>query len=282
MPIFNESYHTWDGYLKERPGTWFVIAKTGVKLAWTKGLIFLLIFSIIPFFVGAVKIFLFSKVQDVGIMTPQIKKIVEDVSFFYDFLKGQMFYLILISIFTGAGLIARDRKNKSFGFYFSKPVSFWDYVAGKFFITGAYGFLVTGAPALVLFIIKVLISRDASFLSNYYYLFFSILGASILSVITMSSVVLAFSAVAQNVRTAAIFFFTFLILPDILRKIFSNVPFVGVFSLTALLKQAQAYIFNVQTPYGFSDISMITAILLILLLSLVILKLKVRTTEVVS
>ncbi|MCD6117288.1 hypothetical protein J7K93_09750 [bacterium] len=282
MPIFKESYHTWEGYLEEKPRTWLVIAKTGIKLAWTKGLIIILILGSIPLIVGAVKLFLFSKVQDVGIMTPSVKKIVQDVQFFSNFLKGQMFYLILVSIFTGAGLIAKDKKHKSFGFYFSKPVSFWDYIAGKFGVTGSYAFLITGLPALILFVIKALISKDSTFISNYYYLIFSILGASILSIFVMSSIVLAFSAISGSVRTAAIYFFTFLILPDIIRKIFSSVSFVGLFSVTALLKQANAYIFNVQVPYEFSCFSMTAALFLIIMLSLCILKLKVRTTEVVT
>jgi len=282
LPIFKESYHSWEGYLKDRPRTWLVIAKTGIKLAWTKGIVIILLLSSIPFIVGVVKLYLFSKAQDTGIMPEVVKGIVHDVSFFSDFLKQQMFYMILISIFTGAGLIAKDKNHKSFGFYFSKPVSFWDYIIGKFLVVGSYAFLVTGLPALILFIIRVLLSKDSTFISNYYYIIFSILGASILSILIMSCIVLAFSAVSKSVRSSAIYFFTFLILPDILQKIFSSASFVGLFSVTSLIKQANAYIFHVKTPYGFSWLSMSTALILVMVISLGILKSKVRTTEVVS
>jgi len=282
VPIFRESYQSWDGFLKERPRTWLVIAKAGIKLAWSKGLIIVLLIGSIPFVVGAVKLFLFSKVQDVGIMPAQVKQVVEDVSFFSNFLRDQSFYLILVSIIAGAGLIVKDKKNKSFGFYFSKPVTFRDYIFGKFLCVAGYAFLVTGVPALILFFIKVFISRDASFFNTYYYFIFSILGSSLLSITVMSGIVLGFSAISNNIRSSAIYFFTFLLLPDILQKTFSQVSYMGLFSVTALLKQANAYLFRIKPPYEFSWYAMTAALICVAGLSFLMLKLKVRTTEVVA
>ena len=57
MPVYEETYRGWAGTLTPRPRTWWIIARTGVRLQWRKGMIFLLLISILPFVVRAFQIY---------------------------------------------------------------------------------------------------------------------------------------------------------------------------------------------------------------------------------
>lgn len=285
MPIYKETYHNWYGRLKENPLTWWVIGKTGIGLVIGKSkalLILLFIASSIPFFVRAVQIYLVTKVGDTSTIIQGVKGLTIDTKFFAGFVQGQMFFLILIIILTGAGLIAQERRYKALSVYFSKPVSFWDYVGGKFIIVGFYGFLVTLLPGLLLFILKVLLSTDLTFLKTYYWIPFAMLAYGVISIVTLGGLMLALSSAAKGTGSAAVVFIVILMFPDILSKILSRIPEVGIFSIQSSLKQTGAFLFGIPKPYEFVVYGAIFMLLGVIGLSFVILQAKIKPTEVIK
>jgi hypothetical protein len=189
--------------------------------------------------------------------------------------------LIIVLLLAGAGIIANDRKFKALTIYFSKPVGFWDYTLGKFCVLGFYGCLVTLLPALLLFLFRVLLATDASYLKQYYWIPFSITGYSLLIILTLGSVLLAISASARGTRSAAILFFGLLYFPDLLRQILSRIPEVGLIALNADLQQAGSLLFELERPFRFSVIWAFVALLVVVILSFLLLRAKVKPTEVV-
>lgn len=282
MPIYSESYRNWNGRLKENPLTLWVIGKTGIRLLWKKGMIFLILLSFIPFFIKAVQIYLVTKVGDSSNLINAIGGFKINSDFFAGFIKGQMFYLILIITLAGAGLIVNDRKYKALSIYFSKPVKFWDYMGGKFLIISFYGFIVTLVPGLILFCMKVLLEKDMSFLKTFYWVPLSMIAYFIIALVVLGGLILTLSSTARSTGSAAVIFFVILIFPEILRSILSRVPEIGIFSIQTCLKQVNSVIFGQTAPYDFSIFYGVLMLAAVIMLSIIILKKKIKPTEVIA
>jgi ABC-type transport system involved in multi-copper enzyme maturation permease subunit len=74
----------------------------------------------------------------------------------------QRFFVFLALAITGAGLVARDRRENGLALYFSRPLGLTDYLVGKaLVVVGAY-LMVTLLPALVLCLFSYLIDPAAA------------------------------------------------------------------------------------------------------------------------
>ena len=281
MPIYDQSYRPWTGDLDPHPKTWWVIARTGVQLLWKKGMIVWLLISTISFLVRSVQIYMVTRLQDNPISMELAKHFSVNASFFVDFFKGQSFFMLIILIMAGSGIIANDRRVKALQIYFSKPVNFWDYVIGKWCVIAFYGSLITILPALLLFLLRILFAADAQFISDYYWIPFSILGFGTLLLVLLGSLMLVFSALSKNGRTAAILFFIVIFFTEIVRALFSRIPSAGIVSVQANLRQTAGLIFNSQLPFEFSPWASLITMLVLVVLSLFVIKLKIKPTEVV-
>lgn len=281
MPIYEESYRSWHGQLDGKLWTWFVIAKTGIRLLWKRGMILLLLLSSIPFFVRAVQIYLMTRYGDQVNIGQVVDGFKINPGFFYSFLQGQTFLLLLVLIFSGASLIANDRKFKALPLYFSKPVGFGDYVLGKFLVVGFYGSLVTVVPGLILFLVRVALARDASFLKTFYWVPLSLLGYTAIALVVLGGLILALSSAARGTRSAAILFFAIIMFPDVFRQILSRIPEVSLFSLTADLRQVGAALFAQQAAFPVATVWSWVALVVAVAVTFGVLWLKVRPTEVV-
>jgi len=286
MPVYEEVYRSWKGRLIERPRTWWVIARTGVRLVWRRVVGFLLVLAYIPFLVRDAQIIIFSRFSRFEEMGPEaqlptdLSMLSVDADFFADFLTGQWLFLMLI-LLTGAGLIASDRRFRALPLYFSKPVSFWDYLGGKTLIVFAYGCLVTLIPGLLLFLTKVLMAEDSTFLREYWWIPLSIAGWSVLAVGALGLLVLALSAVAKGPRPAAIYFFTLLFLLEAIRGLAPSGSDVGIISPLALISQSASLLFGTAPPYPFPAGAGVFVLVFFAAASVVVLRSQVRPTEVV-
>lgn len=282
MPIYEETYQSWDGQVQERAKTWWVIARTGIRLIWNKWMIVLLIFAYIPFLFKAAYLYSMTQFGEKIRAFQNVKALQIDSGFFSAFLHGQNFFLMLVIILSGAGLIANDRKFKALSIYFSKPVGFWDYIIGKFLVIVFYSSLITLAPALLLFVIQILLAKDAAFVNEYYWIPASFFGYFFLILITLGGLMLTISSVVRGTRSAAIFFFALITFPELFRKILSSIPEAGLISLNADIKQVVSVFFGLERPFQFSVWWSLAVLTGIVFLCLGILRVKVRPAEVVK
>jgi len=192
-----------------------------------------------------------------------------------------MFFVFLILIFAGAGLIANDRKFNALSIYFSKPVSFWDYIGGKFLVISFYGGLITFIPSIILFFMQVVLSKNTIFLKTYFWIPFSLFGYTLLILCTLGGLMLALSSISKGTRSAAIFFFAILTFPESFRSILSRVPNIGLISLNADLRQIAAVLFGLEAPFDFSVWFALCVLLIVILGSFFILRVRVKPTEVI-
>ena len=209
MPIHTQDYRHWEGTLTPRPYTrWWIITKAELKLLAQRKIVRLIVAipPLIYILVHATLIFIVNQVP--GAEFP----FDVDNEFFQEFLfrnpatgPPSSFLIALIAIFGGSGLIATDLKNNALALYLSKPISWIDYLIGKFAVIGILLGCLTVVPGLLLFLEHVLLT-DTPFLKENYWILLSIIVYSAIIMLSPSLLMLLFSSLTSNPRYAIIGF----------------------------------------------------------------------------
>ena len=90
---------------------------------------------------------------------------------FREFLEQQDFFVFIVTIYVGAGLIANDRRANALQIYLSKPLMRTEYIAGKAAILFTFLMLVTWVPAILLLFLQVMFDGSFAFLKANLFLF---------------------------------------------------------------------------------------------------------------
>ena len=77
-----------------------------------------------------------------------------DGRFFSIVLSAQGFLAFLLALFEGPSLIAPDLANNGLALYFSRPLTRWEYVLGKFCALAAIMSFITWVPVMLLFVFQ--------------------------------------------------------------------------------------------------------------------------------
>lgn len=219
MPIYDLGYRHWTGGWTSHPYRWWAITRRGIRLlATNKRFIVLMVLSGIPFLVRSVMIYAST------LSSRQISFLRVDGHFFEDFLSQQMqFFVLLIAIFAGAGLISNDLKANALQIYLSKPITRRDYLIGKLGVLLFFLALPTLVPGLLLFVLAVLFKSDVGFLKEFYWIPASILLYSLAIMISFAMLMLAFSSLSKSSRFAGINFIAAFFFSHILYGVLSAV-----------------------------------------------------------
>ena len=220
MPIHDHSYRHWKGELRSHGFRWWVITKEGLRVILRRKLFLLFILAppTIHFLVtGAI-------VYGVNIYGTLFRDLsVINAKFLFDFLMRQTFSIVLICVFGGSGLIANDLKNNALQFYFSKPLTRLDYLAGKLATVMILVGLVTVVPGILLFVENAVLSKGAIFLREKYWVAGSIALFSVIMTLSTSLLILALSSMTRNGRYAAVCFIAILVGTPILSEMLKNI-----------------------------------------------------------
>ena len=124
-PIHDQSYRHYGG-TKATPGhAWAVIATAGLRtFLRRRAFLGIMLFALFPFIVRAVQLYIAANVAQASIIAagPQT---------FRQFLEQQDFFVFVITVYVGAGLIANDRRANALQIYLSKPLMRTEYIFGK-------------------------------------------------------------------------------------------------------------------------------------------------------
>jgi len=251
MPIYEQSYRHWHGGLNPKTQQWLIITRNGIKMLWRKWMIILVAFASIPFFIRVAHIYIATRLADTVQFGKFASQIQINPELFKTFINQQSFFILLIVVFAGAGLISKDKKFNALQLYFSKPLSKWDYLLGKFAIVGFYVFVISLLPALLLFFTKVLISDDLSFLKQHYWVPLALFGFYLIITIIYGGLILALSSFGRGARFAGIGFFGIYILTNLIKKILSYEPDIGIISISADVQQMGDFIFGLPLTHSF-------------------------------
>ena len=226
MPIHTQDYRHWEGTLNPRNYTrWWIIAKAELKLLAQRKIVRLIVAvpPVIYIIVHAILIYISNQVPDALLWFDV------DAEFFQKFLfrspssgPPSSFIIALIAIFGGSGLIATDLKNNALSLYLSKPISWIDYLIGKFAVIGILIGCLTLIPGLLLFLEHSLLT-DTAFLKENYWVPLSIIIYSVVITVSAGLLMLLFSSLTSNPRYATIGFcavwFGLPVIYEVLRQI---------------------------------------------------------------
>jgi ABC-2 type transport system permease protein len=282
MPIHESTYSSWEGRTLERPRTWLIIARTGIRLVWKRIVALILFAATIPFLIRAGQIYVSSKLPEAESITEIARMIEVDETLFMNFMGTQMIVLLVLLAVCGAGLVANDRKFKALTLYFSRPVSFWDYVMGKFIVVFFYGSLITILPALLLFGLQLLVTVEPGFFGNYYWVPFSILAQGVIVLTALSAILLALSSLAKGTRSALVAFFSLITIPAFIVQLISSIKDIGWISVTRNLRQLSELLYGQAAPYRYPVWAAVTAWIVVVALSVLVLRKRIKPTEVVK
>jgi len=149
VPIHDQGYQRYAGSRTRAGAAWQVIARAGLKTVLAKRkFLALLLVAWIPFVVRAVQIYISSSFQQASFLAPKGET-------YREFLETQDIFVFFITVYVGAGLIAADRRANALQLYLSKPLTAWEYIAGKLAILFVFLTLVTFVPAISLLLVHL-------------------------------------------------------------------------------------------------------------------------------
>src|SRR5205823_7171289 len=163
--IHDQSYRHYAGG-RALPGkSWTVIAWAGIRSFIRKRMFMgLLIFALVPFIVRAVQLWISSNYPQASVLAPTAET-------FRQFLEQQDFFVFVITVYVGAGLIANDRRANALQIYLSKPLMRSEYILGKLTVLFSFLLLVTLVPALLLLLLQVMFAGSFAFMQKNLFLF---------------------------------------------------------------------------------------------------------------
>ncbi len=199
MPVHERGYTHWSpsGARVEPP--WLVIAKRGLlptlKRRWPLALFFA---SLMPAVAKGVMIFL--NVRSGGMVGQFMETGWSSVSpaGSLSFIEWQRFFVFLVTLILGAGLIARDRQDNGLSLYFSRPISLTDYLLGKVLVVLAGYLVVTLVPSLLLCIFGYLMDPATAGMETLLLTPLRLLGFTLFTGTGLALVLLAFSSLGTR------------------------------------------------------------------------------------
>jgi ABC-2 type transport system permease protein len=147
-------------------------------------------------------------------------------SFFLSLMTIQAVLSIFVTALVGPGLISPDLTNNALPLFFSRPFSRLEYVLGKFSVLFVLLSLITGAPMLLIFIVKSSLAGFGWFADNIHLAVAIVLG-SVMWVVLISLVSLASSAWVRWRPAAAGMMFALFFIPTGFGQVANEVMRMG-------------------------------------------------------
>jgi len=279
VPIHDQSYRRYAGG-KAMPGqAWTVIARAGMVGVLRKRVFLgLLLLGWSPFIFRAVQIYLTTNYPQMAMFAPTAET-------FRQFLEQQDFFVFVVTIYVGAGLISNDRRANALQIYLAKPLMRTEYIFGKAAILFGFLLFVTMIPALLLLVLQVLFAGSFAFVRKNFFLFPAITVATVLQSVLLTFTMLALSSLSKSARYVAILytgilFFTSAVYHAMLA--ITGSTRVSWISLSANLAQVVDVIFRLKPRYATPWPVSLIVILGLVALSISVLERRVRGVEVVT
>ena len=279
MPIHDQSYRRYSGARAAPGAAWSVIARTGIRGMLSLRLyLAVLLFAWLPFVVRAVFFYLSANFPSMDMIAPSPQT-------FRDFFEQQAFFVFVVTLYVGAGLIANDRRANALQIYLSKPLTRAEYVAGKLAVLMAFLLFVTWVPAMLLLFLQAMFAGSTAFLRENLFLIPAMTIFAFLQVLLASFTMLALSSLSNSARFVGMLYAGALLFSEAIFQTLRGVTGstgVSWVSFSANLAQVGDIVFRMEprysTPWGVS----LLAVVVLLGVSVWILDRRVRGVEVVT
>lgn len=209
MPIYEQTYRSYDGTLRPR-FRWMTMLRQEWRVLMTRRMFkFLVLLGNFHFVIRIIQIYVIDVLskQQVGPFVDDFAGVqFEDIGawIYFDFLRIQAPLIFITLIYAGSGLICNDFRNNLMEIYFSKPLNWRDYVAGKVATLASIGLALSALPALFMALVHVLFLPTLDELANTLALVLPMIGFSFVLVFSFALSILASSAMINSSRFSAI------------------------------------------------------------------------------
>jgi ABC-2 type transport system permease protein len=279
MPIHDQGYRRFTGRRDGRGNAWLVIASGVVRTMLRKRLFLLLLLAAwLQFFGRTMILYLSTTFPQIALLTPTAQT-------FRDFLDQQSWAIFFVTIYVGAGLIANDRRANALQIYLSKPLTRFEYVAGKALALMGFLLFITWVPAILLLIVQIMLAGSFAFAQKNLFLFPAITVFSLLQAIVATFTMLALSSLSRSSRFVAVMFAGVILFTRAIQGMFwllTRSSAASLISPTATLDRVGDTIFRIAPRYDTPIAVSLLAVLLIIAASVLVLERRVRGVEVVA
>lgn len=209
MPVYDLTYRSYEGSVR-RHFRWAVIAAQETKvLLRLRPLQVILLAPLFHAFLRVLQVISYDSLaadprSPLSMAVRNATLLNVDNRMFFDFLRFQGAFLFVALLMAGAGMIANDARHNLLEVYFSKPLTWRDYVLGKCATLIGLGLALTAVPALLCVLLHVLLVPSLDTLVQGAKWVLPIVAFSLAVVVPLSLAVLACSAVFRSERTAAL------------------------------------------------------------------------------
>lgn len=241
--IRDRGYQRYTGRHTPERGRWALIASRMLRMsARQPWVMVMLILCIFPGLVGAVLMYIQAKLYAAG-MAPA-----PDPYVYYLYTKpyGTLLLAFLTALFAGGGAIADDVRGGAFQFYFARPITRDQYLAGKVVAPVVLVACVSLGPALLLSLLRVALAKDAADAAGAVLLPLKALGLGLIEAAVLGVPVVALSSLSKGRGYVQGAFAALFLLPWILGAIFVGVtrsPWPALLSIPAHLQGVGRFFF---------------------------------------
>ncbi|MFN8094091.1 MAG: ABC transporter permease subunit [Vicinamibacteria bacterium] len=281
MPIYDQGYRRYVARAPLQGARFWPITREALRLVlvrrWFIGLV---VGAFLPFVIRVVQIYLVTRFPEAGRILPI------DGRLFGDFLRTQVWFTLLLSVFGASGLVANDLRTGAILVYLSRPLTQRDYVIGKLGVPMALGLAVTLVPGLALYAVGLGLAPEQYAKLELWWIAPSVVVQSVAISLVVSLLTLAISSLSKSARVAGLSFaFVFLGL-EAVRGVLQfgfNRAEASLLSLRADLDAVGAALFGNADAAGGVHWAWSLAVLAAVAVScLAVLRARVRAVEIVS
>jgi ABC-2 type transport system permease protein len=200
VPIHDQGYTRYTGRRVFGGRSWWVIARAGLReRIRERRFLLLLLLSWAPFVVRAVQIYVATNYSQASFLAPTPQT-------FREFLDQQGFFVFLVTLYVGSGLIAGDRRANALQIYLSKPLTRAEYIAGKAATLMVFLVGVTWLPGILLLLLQMMFAGSLAFVRDNLYLIPAITVFAAMQVCVSAFAMLALSSLSKNRRFVAMMY----------------------------------------------------------------------------
>ena len=227
MPVYRRTYRNFEGEYRRRFRWWLVFRQELRVLGKFRGFLILMLVAQLHTLLRLLQIVAYDVImQDPNnVLTPllsQVQAIVVNQRTFYDYVQLQAPMVLLLCLYAGSGMICNDARNNLLDVYFSKPISWWDYVVGKVTALIFLGFSITGLPAIALVLMHNILRPSVELLNESWWWPGALTVFSLLIVVPCALSILACSSLLRSQGFAAITVFMTIITVSALGGLLAN------------------------------------------------------------
>ncbi len=232
MPIHDLGYRSWNGNRSARILRWLTVAKGGIQLVLKrKWLRFMLLIAWLPVVFPAMGIFAFEysgtdpgiqkgivEVISVPLGQPELGRLIVDDP---DLARHQVWSTLILAFFrypqlfamvTLIGLIAPllisyDLRTKAYLMYFSRPLTPTEYIVGKSAVIWFLLSMIVSVPAMLLYVLGILLSPDLSVVWQTWDIPLRIVAASVVLLVPTTMLAVLYSGFTAESRYATFAWF---------------------------------------------------------------------------